>query len=216
MKILVIAAHPDDEVLGCGATIAKHVKEGDQVYICIVSEGASAQYDDPEMIEVRKKAAQNAAKTMGVKDVFFHGLPDTKLDNVPSLEINKILEKHIREIKPEIVYTHAKEDNHIDHSIIFSSTKVAVRPIKCGFIKKVLAYEVLGSTTNEFIPNYFVDVENFFDVKKKAFEFYKSEMGDFPHPRSFKALETLAKYRGINSAFKKAEAFKLIYQRCNK
>lgn len=213
MKVLVIAAHPDDEVIGCGGTMVRHAQEGDEVYVLIVSEGASAQYADPKMIAERRKAAEQAGKVMGVKEHFFFDFPDARLHTVPQLDINKAVEKVLDKIKPDIVYTHSGSDISKDHETVYCSTLVACRAHKRN-IKKVLCYESLGSTNAgcaaRFSPRYYVDISPHFAKKIKAFRCYASEVEPFPHPRSIEALEALAKLRGVECGKKMAEAFEVV------
>lgn len=217
-NILVIAAHPDDEIIGCGGTIAKHIENGDNVFVCIVCEGSSGRFEDkyyitPEEraqiitneIKKRESAAINAAKFLGVKDIYLMNLPNLELNNIPQLKVNKLMEDYIEKIKPDIVYTHSKCDINIDHIATHNSTMIATRNIK-----DIITYEIIGSTTNDFIPNLFIDIEDTYEKKKKALEFYIDEMKEYPHPRSIDGIEILAKYRGINSSMKMSEAFKII------
>ncbi len=209
MKILVIAAHPDDEVLGMGGTIKKLTKNGDDVSLCVVTEGASAQYKDKRMIQVRKNACLQAGKILGVKDFKFLEFPDMKLDTIPHLEINQKLEKIIKEIKPAIVYTTPSNDLNKDHQKVFESTLVASRSFSSS-IKKILSYEILGISKTPFMANTYEDISKYFEFKIRAFKKYESEIEKFPHPRSNEALTILANLRGIESNLKKAEAFCLI------
>lgn len=210
MRILVIGAHPDDEVFGCGATIARHAALGDQVYVMIVSEGVSAQYEDKaKFLKLRRDACLKAAKYLGVKKVFFEDFPDGKLDSISQLEINRSLEKIVEKIKPQRIYTHHYGDLHKDHRVVFESTLVAARKK----VKEVYCYEILGNMSKgfqkyiPFVPDYYVDIEKFLKKKLKALSFYHTEIRDFPNPFSEEAVESLAKFRGIESGLKAAEAF---------
>ena len=209
MNILVIAAHPDDEVLGMGATIQKLNKENHKIHLCVVSEGATAQYKESKMVEVRKKSCIKAGKSLGISTFDFLGFPDMKLDSIPHLKINIKLEKIIQKYKPQIVYTTPSNDLNKDHQIVFESTLVATRPISSG-VKEILAYELPGITKTPFFPNRYVKIDNEILDKIKAFKMYKSEIQDFPHPRSIKAIENLSIQRGIESGLKNAEAFQII------
>ena len=142
MNILVIAAHPDDEVLGMGGTIKKFSKLGNNIKLCVISEGASAQYSDKEMIDVRRESCAKAGKILGIQDFKFLNFPDAKLDSIPQLEINIEIEKIISEFNPEIVFTISNGDLSKDHQKVFESTLVATRPINSK-IRKVLAYEFI-------------------------------------------------------------------------
>ena len=206
MNILVIAPHPDDEVLGMGGTIKKLSKKN-KILLCVVSEGATAQYKNKKMIQVRRDACKKCSKILGISKIIFLDFPDMKL-NSSHLEINKKLEKIIQEFKPEIVYTSPKNDLNLDHSAVFDSTLVTCRP-KSG-VKKILCYELPGQTKTAFEPNVFENIEKEFSFKIRGFKKYKSEIEKFPNPRSILSIENLAIYRGIQSGMKKAEAFKSI------
>ena len=206
MNILVIAPHPDDEVLGMGGTIKKLSKKN-KIILCVVSEGATAQYKDKKMIKVRRDSCKKTAKILGISQTLFLDYPDMRL-NLSHLDINKKLEEIIEKYRPEIVYTAPKNDLNLDHQVVFNSTLVACRP-KSG-VKQILCYEIQGNTKVPFVPNVFENIEKEFSYKIKGFKMYKSEIEEFPNPRSIIAIENLAIMRGIESGFKKAEAFELI------
>lgn len=209
MTVLVIAPHPDDEVLGMGGTIRKLVQQNHKVYLCVVSEGASAQYKDKTMIEKRKRACIDAAKILGILKIYFLDLPDMKLDSVSQLDINRKLEEIIKILKPRTVYTTSNNDANKDHQIVFESTLIATRPYSSN-VKQLLCYEVPGTTKTPFKANLYEDITRQFQIKIKAFTKYKSEIKKFPHPRSIEAVRNLAVYRGVESGTKKAEAFEII------
>ena len=206
MKILVIAPHPDDEVLGMGGTIKKLSKKN-KIILCVVSEGATAQYKDKKMIKVRRDSCKKTAKILGISQTIFLDYPDMRL-NLSHLDINKKLEEIIEKYKPEIVYTAPKNDLNLDHQMVFNSTLVACRP-KSG-VKQILCYEIQGNTKVPFAPNVFENIEKEFPYKIKGFKMYESEVEEFPNPRSITAIENLAIQRGVESGTKKAEAFELI------
>ena len=206
MNILVIAPHPDDEVLGMGGTIKKLSKKN-KIILCVVSEGTTAQYKDKKMIKVRRDSCKKTAKILGISQTLFLDYPDMRL-NLSHLDINKKLEEIIEKYKPEIVYTAPKNDLNLDHQVVFNSTLVACRP-KSG-VKQILCYETLGETKVPFVPNVFENIEKEFSYKIKGFKMYKSEIEEFPNPRSITAIENLAIQRGVESGTKKAEAFELI------
>jgi len=209
MNILIIAAHPDDEVLGMGATIQKLNKKNHKIHLCVVSEGATAQYKDSKMIEIRKKSCIKAGKLLGISTFDFLDFPDMKLDSIPHLEINIKLEKIIQKYKPEIVYTTPSNDLNKDHQIVFESTLVATRP-QSSSVRELLSYELPGITQTPFFPNVYVDVSKEISHKIKAFKMYTTEIEKFPHPRSITAIENLSIQRGIESGLEHAEAFTLI------
>ena len=206
MNILVIAPHPDDEVLGMGGTIKK-LSRKNKIILCVVSEGATAQYKDKKMIKVRRDSCKKTAKILGISQTVFLDYPDMRL-NLSHLDINKKLEEIIEKYKPEIVYTAPKNDLNLDHQVVFNSTLVACRS-KSG-VKQILCYEIQGNTKVPFVPNVFENIEKEFSYKIKGFKMYKSEIEEFPNPRSIIAIENLAIRRGIESGTKKAEAFELI------
>ena len=208
MKILVIAPHPDDEVLGMGGTIKK-LSPKNNITLLIMTDGASAQYSDKKMIKVRKESCKKSSKILGISEIKFLNFQDMKLDSVPQLEINQEIEKIIKKIQPKIVFTSPKNDLNRDHDVTFNSTLVATRPSSSG-VKKVFSYELPGYTKDPFSPNHYEDITKQFGHKIKAFKMYKSEIMKFPHPRSIESIENLAVYRGIQAGIAKAESFELI------
>jgi N-acetylglucosamine malate deacetylase 1 len=208
MKILVIAPHPDDEVLGMGGTIKK-LSPKNNITLLIMTDGASAQYSDKKMIKVRRESCKKSSKILGISEIKFLNFQDMKLDSVPQLEINQEIEKIIKKIQPKIVFTSPKNDLNRDHDVTFNSTLVATRPSSSG-VKKVFSYELPGYTKNPFSPNHYEDITKQFVHKIKAFKMYKSEIMKFPHPRSIESIENLAVYRGIQAGIAKAESFELI------
>ena len=209
MNILVVSAHPDDEVLGMGATIKK-LSKANKICLCVVSEGASSQYSDKKMIKVRRDACKKASKILGISDIVFLDYPDMRLDSVSHLEINKELEKIIRKLKPTIVYSPPSHDLNKDHQKVFESSLVVTRPLVSS-VKSLLCYELPGPVREPFRPTIYENVEKEFSYKIKGFKMYKSEIMKFPHPRSINAIENLAIYRGTQSGLRKAEAFELVH-----
>ncbi len=210
MQIMIIAAHPDDECIGMGATIKK-LSSKNKIHLCVVSEGASAQYTEKKMITERRNACKKSAKILGISDYTFLNFPDMKLDSIPHLEINKELEKIIKKINPKIVYTTPNHDINKDHQKVFESTLVVTRP-QSSNVKHVLSYEFPGKKLLPYIPDIYEDISKYYEFKIKAFKMYKSEIEKFPHPRSLKAIENMAIMRGIESGLMKAEAFNLVHQ----
>ena len=211
MKILVLAAHPDDEVLGMGGTIKKLANLKNKIHLCVVSEGVSAQYRDKKMIKVRKDACINSRKILGISSFSFLGFPDAKLDSIPQVEINVQIEKIVSEFKPDIVYTVSAGDNSKDHEKVFESTIVSCRSFKTK-ITKVISYELPGPRINPFEPNIYEDITSEIIFKNKAFSKYDSEIEKYPHPRSRESIESMAKYRGTQAGVNYAESFQLIYE----
>ena len=209
MRILVLSAHPDDETFGMGGTIKKYSDQGAEIDIFVISDGASAQYSDKKMIDVRRESCINAGKILGVKNFDFLDFPDAKLDNIPTLEITQKIEEKISTFKPEIIFTTPNNDGHQDHKKVNECTLIAARP-KTIFLKQIIQYELFSTNRTTFSPNLFVDISKEFQPKLDAIKQYNSEIEDYPHVRSIKAVETLANMRGVESGFEKAEAFKII------
>lgn len=213
MKILIIAPHPDDEVLGCGGTIAKHTKEGDEVYLCIVTKGYTPDWSE-EFIKNRPKEIEKANKILGIKKTYFLDYPTVKLDTIPQKELNEAISKVVNEVKPDILYIPHKGDLNKDHRLVFESSLVATRPANHK-VKKILSYETLsesewGQPIEVFISNVYVDISETFGKKIEAMKAYGSELKQYPHPRSLEIIEALAKKRGSEVGVKFAEAFMLI------
>ena len=208
MNVLVLAAHPDDETIGMGATIKKLSKKNN-IHLCVLTEGVSAQYKDKKMIIERKNACKKSGKILGISNYTFLDFPDMKLDSISHLEINRELEKVISKFHPKIVYSPPSHDLNKDHRRVFDSSLVAARPVSSS-VKQLLSYEVPGSVKQPFRPTVYENVEKEFSYKLKAFKMYKHEVMKFPHPRSIQAIENLAIQRGVECSLKKAEAFQLI------
>jgi LmbE family N-acetylglucosaminyl deacetylase len=212
MNILVIAPHGDDDVLGCGGTIAKHVNCGDDVYTCIVTMAYTPEWTAKQINE-RYIEVEEVAKTLGIKEVFHLGLPTVKLDTIPQKNINDMLYNIISKVKPDILYLPHHGDINKDHQIVFESAMVAVRPIG-NIPSRVLCYEVLSSTEwyiqHAFNPNYYVDITDTLEIKIKAMEQYKHGLKQAPHPRSIDGIKSLATLRGFTVGVQSAEAFSLV------
>jgi len=216
MKYLILAAHPDDEVLGCGGTMARRAKEGHEVVAAILTDGAVTRYKKG-MAKVLRANAAGCAKTLGISRVVFRDLPNQGLDAVPITKVIKEVEGIIRDFKPDIIYTHDRGDLNRDHAVIHEATLVAARPLPAGGVKELFTYFVPSSSEYNdagereiFIPNVFVDITATIDKKVKAFAHYKSEARPYPHPRSPRALRIYAERWGIQAGLKYAEAFRLI------
>ncbi len=219
MNILIIAPHPDDEVLGCGGTIAKHKKQGDKIYLCIVTRAYTPDWSE-EFIKNRAEEIKKANKILGIKKTYFLNFPTVKLDTISQKKINDALIKIVKEIKPEIVYIPWGGDLNKDHRLVFEASLVATRPSTNSSVKKLLSYETLSETewgtslarnVNEvFIPNVYINISNTLKNKLKAMSCYQSELKKSPHPRSLEIIEALAKKRGSEAGLKFAEAFMLI------
>lgn len=211
--VLVVGAHPDDEVLGAGGAIAKHADAGDDVHVLIVTEGTTAQYDDDSLIEQKRADAQACAERLGVTEVHFGDLPDMRLNDVAHVEVNAVIEGVCEEVEPDIVYTHSRREVNCDHVAVHDSTLVATRP--GSGVSTVLAYETPSSTefapdNSGFEPTLFVDIDDYLDTKVEAFGCYDLEVREYPHPRSAKAICALARTRGTASGMQAAEAFDVL------
>ena len=221
-KIAVIAAHPDDEVLGCGGTIARRVRAGGEVVSLIVAEGVTSRDGARDSatrasdIAQLREAARAANLTLGVRTVEFGGLPDNRLDSIDLLDVVKLVEAFIERHKPHIVFTHAAVDLNIDHEIVSRAVSTACRPLPTSQISSLLFFEVpsstewqLNSAKGVFWPNWYEDISQTLEVKLEALRRYASEMRPWPHPRSFEAVEALARWRGASVGLAAAEAFSL-------
>lgn len=222
MNVLVFAPHPDDEVLGCGGTIARYVAEGANVYVCIVTSALPPVYDDtiakqngwphniyPEIVE--------AHKILGVKETFFLQFPTVQLETVPRYEFNGKIMSLVQKIEPDVVMIPHFGDMQRDHTLTSEAIMVAVRPKYENTIRYVYSYETLSETewniphvANVFIPNTYVDISDYLELKKQAMNCFQSQLSDFPNPRSLQAVEALAKLRGSTMGSYAAEAFSLI------
>lgn len=221
MKILVIVAHPDDEVLGCGGTIAKYANNN-EICVAILGEGISSRYAQREKAEKREivdlqKQSQKVAKLLGVKKVHFGGLPDNRFGTVPFVDIVKKVEEVIRKIEPEIIYTHHSGDLNIDHRITFQAVLTATRPGEDCSVKEIYTFEVPSSTEwsfqksgSVFAPNVFESISSTIEVKLEALKMYVSEIRKYPHPRSPEALKIIAQRWGIVVGKRYVEPFELI------
>ena len=216
MKVVVIAAHPDDELLGAGGTVARHTYDGDEVMSLVVSEGATSRYEAG--LERRLEAdGRAAASVLGVRDIRFLGFPDQRLDSLPILEIIQPIERFLREVRPEMVYTHHWGDTNRDHRVVSEAVMVACRPIGDGFPRELLCFETPSSTewsstdpSLQFIPNCFIDISATIDQKLEAVACYSTELRPAPHPRSLPALRARAQYWGQIVTRPYAEPFVLV------
>jgi LmbE family N-acetylglucosaminyl deacetylase len=217
-NILILAPHPDDEVLGCGATIKKLSNEGNSVFVLVVTRGSSKFYSDEKIQNVRNEALQ-AHKLLGVKQTFFLDFPAPELDTVPLADISREISNVIIDFQINILYLPHRGDIHNDHRVVFNAGLVAARPVGDYSVKEIYAYETLSETEwaapfadDAFIPTCFVNVEETLKAKLEAMKCFKSQLKAFPNPRSLETIEALAKFRGATVGFKAAEAFMLIRQ----
>ena len=209
-KVLVVVAHPDDEVIGCGGTIARHVKNGEIVQVVFLADGFGSRDDGVD----RSKPASDAAIFLGCNPPIFLNLPDNQLDKLPLLDIVKKVETIVSRFKPDIVYTHNFGDLNIDHQIVNKAVITSCRPQRKTSVKTLLFFEIPSSTEwqvskskNIFNPNWFEDIDAELNLKIKALKAYKNELRNWPHPRSIKGVKALATWRGASAGFGAAEAF---------
>ncbi len=219
-SVLIVAAHPDDEVLGCGGTIAKLSSLGLNINILFLSNGEdsriASKLEIKKRILKRKNAAKLASKILGSKSPNFADLSDNQLDKYPLIKIIKIIEKNIKKYKPSIIYTHFKNDLNIDHQIVNRAVITACRPQKNSPVKSLFFFEVPSSTEwridskkKIFNPNWFEDISKTKNKKLLALNAYKSELRKWPHPRSIKGVSALFTWRGASVGVDAAEAFML-------
>jgi LmbE family N-acetylglucosaminyl deacetylase len=219
MNILVICAHPDDDVLGCGATLARHAAAGDHVTVCFLTDGEGARASATERhVRKRQQAAEQAASILGVQALEFGQFPDNRLDTIAMLDLARHVEGLASQFPADVIYTHHGGDLNVDHRLVFQAVMTAYRPIAShSQPETILTFEVPSSTEWSspevgpvFVPNHFVDVSPTLDQKLRALDAYHDEMRPFPHPRSSEVVKTLAAWRGANSGLKAAEAFTLV------
>jgi len=222
MNVLVIAAHPDDEVLGCGGTIAKHSQRGDKVHVLILAEGATSRDRQRERenrtseLSALAKAAHQGSDILGVSTLKLMDFPDNRMDSCDLLDVVKVVEKAIAQYSPEVIYTHHSGDLNIDHRITHQAVVTAARPLPGSLVKTLLFFEVPSSTewqtpnsATGFNSNWFVDISDKLEIKLKALNAYQLEMRDWPHARSIDAVKHLARWRGATVGVEAAEAFVL-------
>ncbi len=207
MTTLVVAAHPDDEVLGAGGTIARLCAEGEEVHIAILGEGGTSR-DEGTVPALRRQVAR-AAEKLGTPNVSHFTLPDQRFDTVPLLEITQMVESLISMIKPDTVFTHGYSDLNEDHRVTHLATLIACRPLPGAYVRKVYVMEIPGSCQLEH-ANVYVGISATLETKVAAMQFYESERRVWPHARSSEALRELAHYRGVQAGIEAAEAFQLI------
>lgn len=213
-SVLVVAAHPDDEVLGCGGTIAKHVACGDQVHVVFMADGVGARGGGlTDAMQERESATLAAAKTLGTISTTCLGFPDNRMDSLALIDIVQPLEEVLDKVKPGIIYTHHYGDLNVDHRITHQAAMTACRAMPASSVDEILTFEVMSSTEwnspnhAQFQPNLFVDISAFLELKVKAMEAYSLEMRPSPHSRSMENLEHLARHRGCIVGVQAAEAF---------
>jgi len=222
MNILIVAAHPDDEVLGCGGTIARLAKEGYHVYVAILGEGITSRFErreeaDKKLVKELQNRSREAGRYLSAKDVFLFELPDNRFDTVPLLDVVKIVEDLVDKLHPEVIYTHHGGDLNVDHQIAHRAVLTATRPLGSCPVKEIYAFEIPSSTEwafqqfePMFRPNIFVDITGTLEMKVQAMQIYESEARPYPHPCSSEALRATARRWGSAAGLEAAEAFQLI------
>jgi LmbE family N-acetylglucosaminyl deacetylase len=215
-RVLVIGAHPDDELLGAGGTFARHVLSGDEVHAIVVADGAASRYPHELKVKLEKDAGR-AAEVIGFASLRFLELPDQRLDTVPLIELTQLLERELDEIDPGLVYTHFPGDVNADHGLVSRAAWTACRPYYRPGLRRFAVFETPSSTEwawpldgAQLQPNMFVDVTATLDTKIAAMECYESELRDYPHPRSSQALRERAAFWGSQVGLRAAEPFRIL------
>jgi len=220
MNVLCVVAHPDDEVLGVGGTLARHAADGDSVHVCILSDGVTSRYEEEsaakDEIRRRRGRAERACDTLGAS-VSLYGFPDNSFDTAPLLDIVQTIESEIDGHEPEIVYTHHYGDLNIDHELTCRATVTATRPLASSTIRRVLAFETLSatewsvpSTENAFQPQHFVNIDGHVETKVDALSTYEDELRDPPHPRTIETVRENANVWGAKAGTPAAEPFEVL------
>lgn len=223
VSVLVVAAHPDDEILGCGGTMARHTAQGDDVTILILGEGVtsrSARRDrkrwQKELNRLRDQV-NRAAAAVGVVRTLQHDFPDNRFDSIDLLDLVKVVEETKAKVAPAIVYTHHGGDLNVDHRRTFQAVLTACRPQPGETVRTIYSFEIASSTewnartaANAFLPTVYIDISRTLKAKLEAMRVYDSELRDYPHPRSLRALEVMARRNGVEVGLAAAERFVLI------
>jgi N-acetylglucosamine malate deacetylase 1 len=216
MKILFIAPHADDETIGAGGTIVRHVAKGDKVFWCIVTQGYTPTWSQ-ETLQKARGQIDSVEKFYGFKGVYRLGFPTVKLNTVPHMELCSAIQKIIEEVKPDIVYTTSRNDANLDHRIVYNCTLVATRPLPGNSVSRVLSYEIgftnhfgVPSGAGIFQPNVFIDISGQIETKLNAMRIYETELRPSPHPRNIESLKLLAQERGLCFGYAAAECFELV------
>lgn len=215
-NVMVVAAHPDDEVLGCGGTIARHVSAGDEVHVLFMADGVTSRCsgDYKTQIDSRRCAATKVCNMLGAQPPIFLEYPDNRMDSIPLLDIVQELERNIQSIAPNVIYTHHGGDLNVDHRISYEAVMTACRPQPKCSVREIYCFEVLSSTewalhchSTMFVPNCFVDISSVLGKKMQALSKYGDEIRAYPHCRSLEAVESLSRLRGCFVGIGAAEAF---------
>jgi LmbE family N-acetylglucosaminyl deacetylase len=215
MTNLIIAAHPDDEILGCGGLLTAMKKNAVDSYVLILTAGADTRYEK-EMEQFLAQNARKAGKIVGVREIFIEDLPNQQLDTIPVLKITRTIERYIEKLEPDTIFTHHAGDLNKDHRLVYEASVTAARPLPGQIVKRIYTYSVASSTEwaggdkTAFAPNVFVDITAEIDTKIEAMKCYESECRPYPHPRSPEAVKCYAHYWGLTAGVEYAEPYKLI------
>ncbi|BAO56739.1 PIG-L deacetylase family protein [Nonlabens marinus] len=216
-KIIVISAHPDDEILGAGGTLLKHIANGDEVYWLITTNIFEAQGFSKQRVDSRQQEIRKVEKTLGIKETFLLNYHTMQLSYSSILDMVPRISKIFNKVKPEVIYCLNRSDAHSDHRVTFDAVMACTKSFRYPFIKQVLLYECISETEfapalpeKVFLPNFFVDVSKHFDQKLEIMKIYESELEEHPFPRSLRNIEALAVFRGASVGVEYAEAFQLI------
>jgi LmbE family N-acetylglucosaminyl deacetylase len=216
MNVLVVSAHPDDEILGLGGTIRRHALAGDDVRILIACEGVSMRYSEKHREKLHRQT-HRASEILGVSEVLSGNLPDQKLDTLPLVDVIAKVEEVVCSVRPEVVYTHFGGDVNHDHQVLFRATQVATRPYSAPWVREILAFETPSSTEwgtphvqGAFVPEVFVDISKTLEAKIEAFCCYEREVREAPHPRSPESLRARARTWGSLVGLEAAEPFQVV------
>lgn len=219
--VLVIAAHPDDEVLGCGGTLARHSANGDKVNLVFLADGVGSRVGDDfeAALSARRTSGRDSAQVLGAEEPVYLNFPDNRLDAVAMLDVVQEIERAVRDVQPSVVYTHHAGDLNVDHRICHQAVVTAFRPTPGQCVKSIYGFEIPSSTewvssseSQIFRPSHFVNISEYLESKVRAMRCYQMEMRHFPHPRSERAIDALARWRGATAGFSAAEAFTVIRQ----
>ncbi|MDR1508128.1 MAG: PIG-L family deacetylase [Synergistaceae bacterium] len=222
-RVLVVAAHPDDEVLGCGGTIRKWHDCGAHIYALILAQGIAARGEEGislnKKIETLRTQAKTSADIAGYREITFEDFPDNRMDSVDLLDIAQVVERYIKNYEPQIILTHHHGDLNVDHRLSYQAVITACRPLLGYSVKGIYTYETPSATEwnfpyykNNFSPNLFIDITNTLQAKIDAVSCYASEIRQAPHPRSLENLRVLAAHWGSVAGLGYAEAFEQIYR----
>lgn len=219
-KVIVIAPHPDDETLGCGATLCKHKAEGDEIYWLLVTNIDEEHGWPVDSVEARQKEIETVSRLYGFTKMFKLDFPATRLDTIPVVDLIAGINAVFREVEPNIIYLPNRSDIHTDHQVVFKAAMSCCKDFRSPFIKRILMYEVLSETEfapalgeNAFLPDVLVDVSKYFHRKVEIFRAYSSELMESPLPRSAETVTGLARYRGSRIGCEYGEAFSLLFEK---